>query len=1646
MKKRIISLVLATFIVLGCIPIGTFCAFAESINGPRISVVSRYAAPDSTTTVELNISNNPGIAGAILTVSYDDKLTLLDAQNGEAFSALDFTPPGTYSSPCNFSWDSLDASATDDGVILTLSFKVAASVDQNAKLPIKVTYNNGDIFDTDMNDVNVDIDNGYVAIISYIPGDVNSDEAVNGKDVTLLRRYNAGGYGVDINEDAADVNDDDAINGKDVTLIRRYNAGGYNVELKPHSVKCQHVMTATEAVEATCTEDGNIAYWQCDKCGKYYSDNKGLSEITLEDAVVKALGHIIVRDEAVEPTETTPGLTEGSHCSRCGLVLSAQETIPPIASETHAIIYHAFDGDGYLESIGVQNDNPNYYSSAGLTLSPLTATGYRFNGWYDGEGEDSVRITKIDAGSTGTVHLYAHWTPIVYTIQYESDLIPVNDDTYTINQGKVLATPKLSGYSFVGWSDEDGNIIKRIPVGTTGHKTYSANWLSDRNQARTKKNVGEPIILEEDNKILFTYEIGEIRNVPVSVIHDFGKIVEGGIGLQQSVAHSKTVSSSEVVNYEKTVANATTENYGITLSNGWSEGTTVDREWCETHGMDEQEAIEYGTNDTDNWYVSSGKSGTTTTVTYNSAQETDMNTSTKNSSQTGTSGGSVSATHSTESHFDASLTESASATVSAEVEAKGPGVKAKAGASATASLEATQSFGGSVSNSSTVGRTFSATGSVSAGNTDQTGIVTHTGSDTTTSGSWNSESGRGGSHSVTSTKSTSKKLTETLSERTGYGSSYINTGSEASTQGFSSQDSTSEGYSTGVTFSTAESETITETISTTNTKGGYHRWVWATTAHVFLVVGYDIASSSYFTCNYSILDEEVSRFEDYSYDSSSYDDNQTGVISFDIPTDIIDYVTAKTSESEGLQYSRDGKVTAYYGNDDLVIIPEYKVINGTVIKVTSIAENAFKVEENLSNSDNRVIGVVLSDYITEIPDNAFMGCSALKYIYMKNVTSIGDNAFAGCTGLKVSWISEKVTYLGENAFEGLDGIVAYPSSKEIAEAAVSSGAKTICLIIPEDPDPISSNSDPLSNKLLLSKDRAVELFEIGFNIYLLDNEENYLLDAADEKRVAQNTSDILSHTDKFSIEKSEWASKSILDNSTLAIPAGTDFFGFYGSETELRTFNNVNITSDADITVISNSEFISTKKVPIQTSSSEVILAESSVAAPNFGVIFSAEQTDLTLYGESAISSTRGNAILTKNLSLNNVDDSLYDQLYLNGNILVFGSVDQNELITFTSGNIIQINDSDFEKYLGGMFTITFNPNGGNVDELERESYFGVQTELFPTPTREYYSFAGWFTENGTQAVNPVDLVDNDEDITLYAHWTVNSYTVEWSTGTGYSISVNRTSSPNGGASTGALKSKDAIFYGDVLAITYTASTGYTITSKGKTAITVTGNVTGNDIYATASPRTYTVTFNANGGSSSTSSKTVTYKSTYGSLPTPTKTGYNFTGWYTATSGGSQITSGTTVTITSNQTLYAHWSIIVVNVGSYVGWSYASAKSDLESKGINVSLSSAYNYNYGTNIVYQQSAAGNMNYGSTVTLYYSKGAKPFAKGDYVCYLGSTYLYSSVPNNGGVYKGAACEGWVNNITTYNGKTYIQFAYQKGTGYGWASADHFAQRTN
>ena len=59
-------------------------------------------------------------------------------------------------------------------------------------------------------------------------------------------------------------------------------------------------MVYTPKTEATCTADGNKEYWTCEICGKYFSDEAGTTEISLDETVIPATGHHYVNGYCTE--------------------------------------------------------------------------------------------------------------------------------------------------------------------------------------------------------------------------------------------------------------------------------------------------------------------------------------------------------------------------------------------------------------------------------------------------------------------------------------------------------------------------------------------------------------------------------------------------------------------------------------------------------------------------------------------------------------------------------------------------------------------------------------------------------------------------------------------------------------------------------------------------------------------------------------------------------------------------------------------------------------------------------------------------------------------------------------------------------------------------------------------------------------------------------------------------------------------------------------------------------------------------------------------------------------------------------------------------------------------------------------------------
>ena len=211
----------------------------------------------------------------------------------------------------------------------------------------------------------------------------------------------------------------------------------------------------------------------------------------------------------------------------------------------------------------------------GLTLKNISCEGYIFEGWYDGEGSNAKQIKQIAAGETGNIDLYAHWTAREYTITFDSPLAKVDSIKYKVNEGATLTNPEWFGYTFMGWTDEKDNLVDKIPLGKTGNITLHANWTSKRNQTRPVKQLGEPIIYEndKDGQYLFAYEIGQMENVPLYTIKDFGNT--SGLTISETITSSGTINESTSNSIVNSLAHSTTETTSWTLSKDWNDSLTL---------------------------------------------------------------------------------------------------------------------------------------------------------------------------------------------------------------------------------------------------------------------------------------------------------------------------------------------------------------------------------------------------------------------------------------------------------------------------------------------------------------------------------------------------------------------------------------------------------------------------------------------------------------------------------------------------------------------------------------------------------------------------------------------------------------------------------------------------------------------------------------------------------------------------------------------------------------------------------------------------------------------------------------------------------------------------------------------------------------
>lgn len=148
------------------------------------------------------------------------------------------------------------------------------------------------------------------------------------------------------------------------------------------------------------------------------------------------------------------------------------------------VTFHPNLGTGVMEKQKFSADIPQ-----ALNDNKFIRDGYSFYAWSTAPFNDENIGNTLFAGQKikigDDLSLYAIWRPIEYTISYDikdgkaadnKAQYDIDSDTFT------LKNPTKDGYTFLGWTGSNGSVPElnvSIPKGSTGDKSYVANWRPD---------------------------------------------------------------------------------------------------------------------------------------------------------------------------------------------------------------------------------------------------------------------------------------------------------------------------------------------------------------------------------------------------------------------------------------------------------------------------------------------------------------------------------------------------------------------------------------------------------------------------------------------------------------------------------------------------------------------------------------------------------------------------------------------------------------------------------------------------------------------------------------------------------------------------------------------------------------------------------------------------------------------------------------------------------------------------------------------------------------------------------------------------------------------------------------------------------------
>lgn len=630
------------------------------------------------------------------------------------------------------------------------------------------------------------------------------------------------------------------------------------------------------------------------------------------------------------------------------------------------------------------------------------------------------------------------------------------------------------------------------------------------------------------------------------------------------------------------------------------------------------------------------------------------------------------------------------------------------------------------------------------------------------------------------------------------------------------------------------------------------------------IEGYAFEGCSSLTGNLVIPNSVSSIGSEAFYNCSGFTGNLT------IPT-------AVTSIGDGAFYNCSGLTGSLTIPSSITSIGSYTFqkcsgLNGSLTipsSVTSIGYNAFSGCIALTGN------LAIPTSVTSIGSAAFEGCKGFtgNLIIPSTITSIGSYAFYGCRGLTGSLtIPSSITSIEEGAFGdcyGLTGNLTIPNSiTSIGSYAFQFCSGLTNITIPSSVITIGDGS--FFGCSGLQKIKVNKAIPISIGSYTFDgvNKTSCELVVPVGSKAAYQTADY-------------WKDFNII------------------TEAIFVNYNSQGGSVIADTTVVSGTKLVK-PATPIKGSYTFGGWYKEAEYTNAWDFTTDVVTTNTTLYAKWGFQ-----------VSFNSQGGSPVPDIVSNYSSIItaptapiktgftFGGwykeVGCTNAWVFAS-DIVSANTTLYAKW---SCSVSFNSQGGSIVSdvvTDYNSHISAPT----APVKVGYTFRDWYKEAECTNIWHFTTDAVTTNTTLYAKWAINSYTVNFNSQGGSSVSSVTTN-----------------YNTHISEPTTPAKTGYTFGGWYKevectntwnfATDVVTENTT---LYAKWMINSYTVTFNSQGGNS-VPDITTNYNTHISEPSAPNKTGYSFGGWYKEATC-TILWVFTTDVVTTNTTLYAKW---IINTG-----------------------------------------------------------------------------------------------------------------------------------